>query len=432
MNCIMKCSPTLKMTVLAIFIFCCFSLLGFVSAQAKERARQSEKNRVEQKDTSVKKSPADAYEKEKVTMLNLPDPLILLDGRKVTDVKTWKEKRRPEILKLFETNVYGRTMIGRPKEMTWKVNFRNRKAKVVAKRVTIYFTEKKDGPKMDLIIKLPANEGRAVPVFLIPGPGGDAKLLLRQGYGLVNFDPRQIEPDKKEGSYEEGIRKVFARPGQTRPDPDEWGAIGAWAWGMSRAMDYIETDLDIDAGKVCIMGFSRFGKVAMWAGAQDERFAIVFSGGSGCGGAVIVRRGYGETVKSINDAFPHWFNDNFKKYGERVNELPVDWHMLVALMAPRPVYIATAADDHWGDPYGSFLSAKYAGPVYELFGKAGLGVDDMPAVDVPVGDFIGYHNRAGGHSINDYDWKQFLAFADRHFGIERIQKPAKSLKERSK
>jgi hypothetical protein len=412
----MKCSLFLKMAVLLFFAFASCVLFVLVSARRAEAA---------QKRKQTRRKPADLYDKGRVPVLNLPDLLTTLDGRKVNDAETWSQIRRPEILKLFETHVYGRTMIGRPSEMTWKVKFQNRDAmrgKAVTKRVTIYFTEKIDGPKIDLNITLPANEGRPVPVFLIPGPGGNKKLLLHRGYGLVNFDPRQIEPDIKKGSYVRSIRKVFAKEGQNRPEPDEWGAIGAWAWGMSRAMDYIETDPDIDAGKVCIMGFSRFGKVAMWAGAQDERFAITFSGGSGCGGAVILRRRYGESIEAITGGFPHWFSLNFKKYADKVNDLPVDWHMLVALMAPRPVYIATAADDHWGDPYGSFLSAKYAGPVYKLFGKVGVGADDIPAVDEPVGDFIGYHNRRGGHSINNYDWKQFLAFADRHLGIERAEK----------
>ncbi len=366
-------------------------------------------------------TPPGLYDEEKVPEYTLPDPLVMLDGQKVTDVNTWKQKRRPEILKLFEEHVYGHTMIGRPEKMTWKVTAENRSVldgKAISKNVAIYFTGSPDGPKMDLAISLPAEAAKKpAPVFLIPLWGANKQLLLEHGYGLVIFDPTQVEPDTRTGSYEKSIRKVFAKPGQTKPEPNEWGAIGAWAWAMSRAMDYIVTDLDIDAGKVCIMGFSRFGKVAMWAGAQDERFAIVFSGESGCGGAVIVRRGFGETVRSINGFAPHWFNDNFKHYGRRVNDLPVDWHMLVALMAPRPVYIATAQEDYWGDPRGSFLSAKHAEPVYALFGKAGLGVDDMPTVESPVGDFIGYHNRKGGHAINIYDWRQFLAFADRHFGV---------------
>jgi len=370
--------------------------------------------------------PPGLYDEEKVPKFILPDPLVMLNGEKVTDVNTWKQKRRPEILKLFETHVYGRTMIGRPKEMTWKLTSQDRKAmdgSAITKSVTIYFTGKTDGPKMDLNIILPAAAAKKpVPVFLIPAWGANQKTLLSRGYGLVSFDPRQIEPDIKEGSYERSIRKVFAKPGQTQPAPDEWGAIGAWAWAMSRAMDYIETDSGIDAAKVAILGFSRYGKVAMWAGAQDERFAIVFSGESGCGGATIVRRGYGETVKSINGYAPHWLNQNFKTYGDRVNDLPVDWHMLVALMAPRPVYIATAEQDYWGDPRGSFLAAKYAEPVYELFGKRGLGVDDMPPVEIPVGDTIGYHNRRGTHGLNSFDWQRFLAFADRHFGIEKAKK----------
>jgi len=367
--------------------------------------------------------PPGQYDEEKVPTFTLPDPLITLDGKKVTDVNTWNQKRRPEILNLFATNVYGRTMAGRPDDMTWKVTSVNTQAmdgNAISKIVTIYFAGKTDGPKMDVNIILPICAAqKPVPLIAIVEWAPRKQLLLDRGYGLATFNAAQIEPDIRTGSYEKSVRKFFAKPDQNQPGPDEWGAIGAWAWALSRAMDYIVTDKDIDANKVCVAGFSRFGKVAMWAGAQDQRFAIVFSGESGCGGAVIVRRGFGETVKKINSTFPHWFCRNFKDYDDRVNDLPVDWHMLVALMAPRPVYIATAEQDYWGDPRGSFLAAKYAEPVYHLFGKKGLGVNDMPAVETPIGDYIGYHNRKGAHDLTDYDWRQFIAFADRHFNRVR-------------
>ena len=363
--------------------------------------------------------PPGLYDESKVPHFTLPDPLTSLNGKKVTDTRTWNQKRRPEILSLFETHVYGRTLVQRPKEMTWEVLSENRRptdTTGITKKVRVYFTGDRSGPKLDLTIILPVKRSKPAPIFLVPGWVRDPQVVLGRGYGVVTFNPWDIEPDKKDSAYIKGIRKMFDPPGQTEPAPDEWGAIGAWAWGMSRAMDYLETDRDIDAHKVSIMGLSRFGKVVMWAGAQDQRFAIVFSCESGCGGAVLVRRGFGETVRSINDYAPHWFDGNFKTYGDRVKDLPVDWHMLIALMAPRPVYIATAEDDLWGDPRGSFLAAKYAEPVYALFGERGLGVDSMPPVEVPVGDNIGYHNRKGGHGLNSYDWEQFLNFADRHFG----------------
>ena len=359
------------------------------------------------------------YDEAKVPHFTLPDPLTLHNGRKVTDTRTWNQKRRGEILSLFETYVYGRTLVQHPKEMTWEVLAENRQptdTSGITKKIRIYFTADKSGPKLDLNITLPAKGSRPAPVFLVPGWVREPNVVLGHGYGVVTFNPWDIEPDKQDSSYFKSIRKLFDPPGRTESAPDEWGAIGAWAWGTSRAMDYLETDRDIDAHKVCIMGLSRFGKVVMWAGAQDQRFAIVFSCESGCGGAVLVRRGFGETVRSINGYAPHWFDGNFKTYGDRVNELPVDWHMLIALMAPRPVYIATAEDDLWGDPKGSFLAAKYAEPVYALFGERGLGVDSMPPVETPVGDNIGFHNRKGGHGLNTYDWEQFLNFADRHFG----------------
>jgi hypothetical protein len=350
------------------------------------------------------------------------------DGTKVTDAKTWTEKRRPEILELFETHVFGRAMVGRPEEMTWKVTAEDRQAndgKAITKTVLLLFARKEDGPYTDLRMALP-NTGQPVPVFLLAGGLGNSQIILDRGYGVVAANITQLQADNKDG-YAKSIRAFFAKPGQTEAGPDEWGAIGAWAWGLSRAMDYLETDRDVDAKKVSLNGVSRFGKVVMWAGAQDTRFAITFSGEAGCGGQVILRRGVGETVKSINGYAPHWFDAKFKEYGDKVNALPVDFHELVALCAPRPVYIATAQQDYWGDPRGSFLSGVGAEPVYRLFGEVGLGTTQCPPVDTPVGDFIGYHNRKGTHGQNNYDWEQFLSFADRHFGIQRPEaalKPA--------
>jgi len=401
------------------------------------------------------------YDESKVPKYVLPDPLILANGQPVRDARTWNTKRRPEILELFRSNVYGRSP-QRPQGMTFELAEINQQAlggTAVRKQVTVYFSPKKDGPKMELLLYLPASAKKPVPVFLglnftgnhtanaDPGirlgevwqrdpatktsakkRGTDAsrganasrwqvEKILARGYGVATIYYGDIEPDF-DGGMPNGVRPLFAKPGEAR-SADAWAAIGAWAWGLSRAMDYLETDKNVDAKRVAITGHSRLGKTALWAGAEDTRFAMVISNDSGEGGASLARRRFGEKVKHLNTSFPHWFCDNYRKFNDREDDLPVDQHMLIALIAPRPVYVASAEEDQWADPKGEFLAASAAGAVYRLLGKQGLETDQMPAVHQPIMNTVGYHIRAGKHDITAYDWDRNLDFADKHFGRQR-------------
>jgi hypothetical protein len=385
------------------------------------------------------------YDEAKVPKYTLPDPLVLQNGQPVRDARTWTRGRRPEILKLFEAEIYGRSPAA-PKRLPSELFSVDKNAlggKAVRKQVTIYFSAKKDGPKMDMLIYLPAGAKKPMPIFLglnftgnhsvNADPGirlGDVwdrekvkqhgteasrgsaasrwevEKLLARGYGLATIYYGDIEPDF-DGGRQYGIRALFQDPSLT------WGAIGAWAWGLSRAVDYIQTDKDIDAKRIALTGHSRLGKTALWAGAQDTRFALVISNCSGEGGAALSRRKLGEQPKHLNDRHPYWFCTNYKKYSDHEDDLPVDHHELIALIAPRPVYIAAAERDLWADPKGMFLAGVAASPVYHLFGKQGIETDQMPPLNHPVGDTVAFYIRAGKHDINAYDWDQHLDFADR-------------------
>jgi hypothetical protein len=237
--------------------------------------------------------------------------------------------------------------------------------------------------------------------------------LLARGYGLATAYYGDLEPDHAAG-WQTGIRSQLQQVLHTQPG--EWGAIGAWAWGMSRMMDYFETDKAIQARQVVLQGHSRIGKAALWAGANDTRFAALISNESGEGGAALSRRWYGETIKRLNTSFPHWFGPNYKKYNDKPNDLPVDQHALLALIAPRPLYVASAAEDTWSDPKGEFLSAQATEPVYQLYHLKGLGTVPMPGLNQPVGERVRYHIRSGKHDVTAYDWQQYLAFADTWLG----------------
>ena len=394
------------------------------------------------------------YDEDKIPQYELPDPLIAANGELVTNPAAWDKKRRPEILQLFKTHVYGQ-MPGPLPDMRYSITEEGEALEGRARRQQIRVHFSADGPYMDLLLYLPAAAPGPVPVFLGLNFFGNHTIepdpaivlstqwmrpeaengivdnratnqsrgcltqrwpitnILARGYGLATAYYGDLDPDFDDG-YQNGIHPLFYKKNQDHPAADEWGAIGAWAWGLSRAMDYLQTDADIDPDRVAVLGLSRLGKTALWAGACDQRFALVISNESGCGGAALSRRRYGETVAHINQAFPHWFCDNFRQYNHHENDLPLDQHMLLGLIAPRPLYVASALEDRSCDPRGEFLAALAANPVYQLLGFDGLPTDQFPGVDQPVMGQIGYHIRSGGHDLTEYDWAQYLDFSDRH------------------
>lgn len=263
----------------------------------------------------------------------------------------------------------------------------------------------RDNPSLGIIHNQITEQSRGVADSRWP-----VEKIIRAGYGLVTVYCGDVDPDKND--FLDGIHPFFYGEGQTIPAPDEWGTIAAWSWGLSRVMDYLEQDEQVDAGRVIVTGHSRLGKTAIWTAASDARFAACISNNSGCMGAALSMRRFGETVGVINSSFPHWFCGNFKKYGGREDELPVDQHMLLAAIAPRPLYVASASQDLWADPKGEFLSAKLASEAYRLYGLSGLPAGEMPAPDTPVKGIVSYHLRTGKHDITSWDWDQYIRFAD--------------------
>jgi hypothetical protein len=398
------------------------------------------------------------YDENKVGSYTLPDPLLGKDGKGITDAAAWKASRRPEVLRDFRDLMYGHTP-----ELPIKL-----RAEVVATRkdavdglatrtiVKLRFFDDPKSPQIELMVYLPNKRTEPAPMFLgcsftgnasieddpaIPLPTGwmrpqpgvvvdnhateklrgvgaaawPIKAAIERGYGVATFYYGDVEPDHIDG-WRDGIRGYALKlAGRTERGPSEWGALGAWGWGLSRSLDYLETLPDVNAKQVAVLGHSRLGKAALWAGAQDERFAIVISNNSGEGGASLARRNYGENIACSIEHASWRYCDRFRDYVDRENELPFDQHMLLGLVAPRPVYVASATKDALADPKGEFLTAVHAEPIYRLFGLRGIGTSTWPPeADKSIGQTIGYHLRTGSHDITKFDWEQYLGFADRH------------------
>jgi hypothetical protein len=385
----------------------------------------------------------------------LPDPLTFNNGKKVETTAQWT-KRRKEILETMTREMYG-VSPGKPKDIRFQVFDEDKNAlggKATRKQVTVHVREKDKEMQFDLLIYIPNQVKRPVPAIIginfignqaihadpgikltkawvehsgmFPcsksGQATDAcrgvnasqwavDSILTRGYALVTLYREEIASDRKDHMFQTGVHSLYP---ELQNRGDNFSNMAAWAWGLSRGMDYLETDRDIDAKRVAVFGFSRLGKAALWAGATDRRFAVVLSNESGAGGAKQFRRGIGENINRLCTVFPHWYAKNLCKYKDKDTELPFDQHFVLALIAPRPVYLATAEDDRNADPAGEFETAKASDAVYRFLGTKGFAGTNFPALNEPIYGHIGFHIRPGGHDVKMFDWIQFLNFSDLH------------------
>jgi len=375
----------------------------------------------------------------------LPDPLQMLDGSRISTREDWVARRQPELLRLFEHYMYGYAPA--PPPLEFRVETAPASAlqgNATLKLVTIEIIEPEGVPPLELLLVLPRPAQAPVPVFVGINFAGNHTLLadpavpearchqleaharaargaaagawsveqiIAHGYGFASFHTCDIKPDRSHPG--EGIARYFSTRAQ--PDLYDWGALRVWAWAASRVVDYLETDPDVDARRIALVGHSRLGKAALVAGAFDPRIALTIALQSGCAGAAPSRSSVGESVRQITRGFPHWFNAEFEKFAAEPARLPFDQHCLAALVAPRPLLFANAIEDSWANPVGQFEVLRAAEPVYRLLGKSGLESERMPGVGELSSGPLGYFLRAGTHSMTAEDWSAFLRFADRHF-----------------
>jgi hypothetical protein len=386
----------------------------------------------------------------------LPDPLVLFNGERVTSKEQWLRQRRPELKELFQHYMYGK-LPAAPAKLDAKVEREDRQAfhgKATLKEVTIAFGPP-EVPRIHLLLVVPNQRPGPAPVFvglnfcgnhaLVKDPAvrlptvwmydrypgveknratdagrgsqtdvWELEQSVDRGYAVATFYSGDIDPDRPD--VREGIQPHFLKQGLTQAGPHAWGTIAAWAWGLHRAVDYLCTDKDLDKERIAVVGHSRLGKTALLAAAFDERIALAIPLQAGCGGTAPSRGKIGESVKRINDSFPHWFNGTFKEFNNLPDRLPFDQHSLVALVAPRPVLFSNAVEDTWANPEGQFQVLQAADPVYRFLGVEGLAASQMPEPGKLVASRLGYYIRPGKHSMTREDWKIFLDFADRHLG----------------
>jgi hypothetical protein len=385
----------------------------------------------------------------------LPDPLMMFDGVPVTTRKQWRNERRPELISLFQHYMYG-VPPASPGNLSYTIDHIDSLklgGKATLKLVTLRFG-RPGTPPVSLMLMAPNKSKGPSPVYIglnftgnhttadfpeiplteawvnnrwldgdrasdeqrgIRSSAWPYEMMIDRGYAVATIYAGEISPDY-DGGFTEGVHRAYFSEGQTRPAPHEWGVIAAWAWGIQRAVDYLVQDNDVDSDGIIAIGHSRLGKAAMLAGALDERIAVIIPSQAGCGGTSPNRFNVGESVERINNSFPHWFNDNFKEFGTRTEQLPFDQHCLIALAAPRPVLLTNATEDQWADPVGQFNMLVAATPVYELHDVQGIETTVFPEENNLISSRLGYFIRPGKHSMSETEWKVWMDFCDKHLG----------------
>lgn len=396
------------------------------------------------------------FNEDLVPDYTLKDPLIANDGHRVETPEDWR-KRRKELQAIFEENIYGK-IPDLPYEVSieiledWAPAFDGIGKR---KQVKLIISTEYGSQSANMLIYAPKNTEQPVPAFLglnfmgnqtiendpniiatkvwlmkrsdtgestveekvmdrgMIDAGWPVKRVIQEGFALATACYGDFDPDYHD-NYQNGLHGIFTKPGQERTS-DDWGSVCLWGFGLSRMLDVLEEEPEIDASKVAVVGTSRLAQTSLWAGIRDERFFMIIDNESGCGGSALNKRRFGESVYAINLRFPHWYCTNFEKYNDNESELPMDTHGILAMAAPRPLYIGTAVEDSWSDPKGMYLAAKAASPVYEFLGKPGLPMKEFPEVSqTDFSGFIGFHHRTGGHGVNEFDWIQFIEFFKQH------------------